>query len=99
MEVRTETITRRILPSKPQYDIITSDCDVNLFLAGQGSGKSHCAGIVSAELIKDFPNVRGFIGANTYGQLTDSTLARIRPVWQQNYGWSEYTKANPNGNY
>src|SRR5579862_6632441 len=88
---------KRVKPSKPQFDLITSTAQVNLFLAGQGSGKTHCAGVVSGMLINKFPKVRGFIGANTYSQLSDSTLFRIRTVWKELWGWSEFSKENPNG--
>ena len=54
----------------PQQAILQSRQPVNLFLAGQGSGKSHCAGLVSANFISQFPLMRGIICANTYGQLT-----------------------------
>lgn len=89
----------RIKPSKPQYDILVSEKAVNLFLAGQGSGKTHIAGIVSGNLIIKYPKVHGFIGANTYTQLSDSTLFRIRQVWKDVFGWTEYGRANPKGNY
>lgn len=85
----------QIKPTRPQYDVIVSRKPVNLFLAGQGSGKSHCAGIISAILISNFPNQRGIIGANTYGQLNKSTMFRIREVWKSCFGmveWSDKTK-------
>jgi len=85
--------------SDPQVDVIESRQQVNLFLAGQGSGKTHCAGIVSGKLITEFPKAHGFIGANTYTQLSDSTLYRIRNVWKDIFGWTEYSKANKKGNY
>ena len=89
----------RTKPSKPQHDIIVSRQQVNLFLAGQGAGKTHVAGIVSGLLISSFPKRHGFIGANTYTQLSDSTLFRIRKVWKELFGWSEYSKQNKSGNY
>ncbi len=89
----------RVKPSKPQYDILTSKKQVNLFLAGQGSGKTHCAGLLSGTLISNYPRVHGFIGANTYMQLSDSTLFRIRHVWKEIFGWSEYSKSNRAGSY
>jgi hypothetical protein len=79
--------------------VIESRKQVNLFLAGQGSGKTHIAGIMSAILITNFPKVHGFIGANTHMQLSDSTLFRIRTVWNEIFGWSEYSKENPRGIY
>lgn len=70
-----------------------------MFLAGQGSGKTHCAGTVAGLLISTFPRVHGFIGANTYTQLSDSTLFRIRKVWKEFFEWTEYSKYNPRGHY
>lgn len=84
-------------PSRPQFDLITSDKQVNLFLAGQGSGKTYAAGLLSGMLISEYPKVHGFIGANTYPQLTDSTLFRIRNVWRELFGWKEMNKTNPDG--
>ena len=89
----------RVLPSSPQYEMIASRQQVNLFLAGQGSGKTHCSGLISGIFISTFPKVHGFIGANTYTQLSDSTLFRIRKVWKEVFNWTEYTKGNPRGNF
>ena len=89
----------RITPTKPQFDIITSQAQVNLFLAGQGSGKSHCAGIVSACHISKYPDVRGLIAANTHDQLTKATLFRIREVWKNNFGIVEYNDKTKKGDY
>lgn len=79
--------------SRPQLKILTSVKHINLFLAGVGSGKTHLMGIKSYQLIKTYPNVRGFIGANTYLQLTQSTLFRIREYWKS-IGITEYDKQN-----
>ena len=76
----------------PQRDILQSRQPVNLFLAGQGSGKSHCAGLISANFVSQFPLMRGIICANTYGQLTRSTLFRIREVWKKTFTLIEYTE-------
>jgi hypothetical protein len=65
----------------PQTSFYNSYKDINLFLAGVGSGKSHLAGVKSYSFIKHFPDVYGFVGANTYDQLNTSTLKRIRDVW------------------
>lgn len=75
--------------SRPQEYIITSTQDINLFLAGVGSGKTHLEGFISGYFVQNFPHVFGFIGANTYNQLTTSTMYRIREVWQDLYGWKE----------
>jgi Terminase large subunit, T4likevirus-type, N-terminal len=75
--------------SKPQEYILTSSQKINLFLAGVGSGKTHLGGTLSAYFINNFPQAFGFIGANTYNQLTTSTLYRMREVWKYLYGWVE----------
>ena len=75
--------------SKPQEYIITSLQSICLFLAGVGSGKTYIIGFLSGYFIKYFPHVAGFIGANTYMQLSQSTLFRVRKVWQEIYGWEE----------
>jgi len=74
--------------SEPQKALLDSIKTRNLFLAGVGSGKSHAAAIVSARFVKNFPRVRGFIGANTYSQLTKSTLLRVFDVWKNQFGWT-----------
>lgn len=73
--------------SKPQRAFLKATKQRNLFMAGVGSGKSHCAGIISAHYARNYPQLRGFIGANTYSQLTKSTLDRVFSVWKQNFGW------------
>ena len=85
--------------SEPQRAILKSTASLNLFLAGVGSGKTHIGGIISYRFIKNFPHVRGFIGANTYLQLTQSTLFRIREYWKS-IGVKEFDKtSNPYGQY
>lgn len=85
--------------SEPQARILESTQPVNLFLGGVGSGKTHLLGIKSYQLISRFPKVRGFIGANTYLQLQQSTLFRVREYWKS-IGVVEYDKtARPGGQY
>ncbi len=85
--------------SKPQYDIATSRKQINLFLAGQGSGKTFLMGFISYLFVSNFPQTRGLICANTYQQLTRSTLFRIREVWKIYYGVMEYDENTQNGHY
>lgn len=75
--------------SKPQEFIITSTQSILLFLAGVGSGKTFIIGFLSGFFIKYFPQVAGFIGANTYMQLSQSTLLRVYKVWEDIYDWVE----------
>jgi hypothetical protein len=78
--------------------ILTSVARINLFLAGVGSGKTFLDGTISRNLISRFPEVRGFIAANTYDQLNTSTLFRIREYWAST-GITEWSKENPSGTY
>ena len=75
--------------SAPQQFILTSTKEVNLFLAGVGSGKTHLGGVISQFFISRFPKGFGFIGANTYNQLNTSTMLRVREVWKDYFGWIE----------
>jgi len=85
--------------SDPQSDILNSTQPISLFLAGVGAGKTHLLGIKTYQLIRTFPKVRGFIGANTYLQLQQSTLFRIREYWKS-VGIVEYEKiSRPHGQY
>lgn len=88
-----------MLPSKPQYDMLISRKAVNLFLAGQGSGKTFCAGAISAAFVSNFPHIKGLIAANTYDQLNRSTLYRIREVWKDEFGIKEYNEYTGEGCY
>jgi hypothetical protein len=84
--------------SSPQYEILKSTKQINLFLSGVGSGKSHVGGIIAYNFVSKYPQIFGFIGANTYDQLNTSTLYRIREVWKE-LGIHEYSKENPKGVY
>lgn len=78
-----------IIVSNPQQELLESSQPLNLFLAGAGSGKTYTQGLLSANFIVNFPKVRGFIGANTYQQLSKSTLFRIFDVWRNVFNWQE----------
>jgi hypothetical protein len=80
---------KEITVSAPQDEILSSCEDRNLALWGVGSGKSHTAGFLSADFVRNYPHVRGFIGANTYQQLAKSTLDRIFKVWNDTFRWVE----------
>jgi hypothetical protein len=85
--------------SEPQKAILRSKQRNNLFLGGLGSGKTHLLGALTYYFVRYFPEIRGFIGANTFMQLTQSTLFRIREYWKS-IGITEYDKHdNPNGFY
>ena len=82
----------------PQQKIYNSGAALNLALFGKGTGKSHCAGYISYRNIFHFPEVWGFIGANTYDQLNAATLLKVKSVWSS-FGITEYNKDNPDGVY
>ncbi len=73
--------------SNPQEEILLSTKQRNLCMSGQGGGKSHTGGILSADFVINYPHVRGFIGANSYSQLSKSTLDRVFNVWKDTFGW------------
>lgn len=75
--------------SEPQKYIYNSPQKINLFMGGTGSGKTYLDGCLTSYFIKYFPQVYGFIGANTYEQLNTSTLKRIRDCWYQVHEWVE----------
>lgn len=77
---------KEIEVSEPQDEIINSPKQVNLFLAGVGSGKSHVMGLISANFIINFPRAIGIMCANTYSQLSKSTLLRVFKVWEEYFG-------------
>ncbi|GGH24710.1 hypothetical protein GCM10011418_32810 [Sphingobacterium alkalisoli] len=69
-------------------------------MAGQRVGKSHMIGFKSGYYVKNFPKMRGMIAANTYKQLSQSTLVAVRKVWKQEFGITEYDRIrNPKGVY
>lgn len=73
--------------SDPQEEILRSTKQRILCMSGQGGGKSHTGGLLAADFAINYPSVRGFIGTNTYGQLTKSTLDRVFKVWLETFGW------------
>jgi hypothetical protein len=85
--------------SEPQKDIIHSSYPVNLFMAGQGGGKTHTAGIVSYSLITEFKLSVGLIAANTHEQLNRSTLNRVMQVWRDAFGCREWNEKTKEGHY
>ncbi len=86
--------------SEPQTAVMASRQARILNMAGQGSGKSQVIGYSSGMFISDFPQMLGFIGANTYLQLSQSTLVRVFDTWAKVYGFTEYdAKTNPGGAY
>lgn len=77
---------KQMFYSDPQVDILESTAQRNLFHSGVGSGKSHVMGPLTMDFILNNPQMRGFIGANSYSQLTKSTLDKIFKVWSKDFG-------------
>lgn len=67
--------------SAPQLALYHSGNERNLFSGGQGSGKTHCLGLLSYMYAFNFPKAIQLIGANTNSQLIKSTLKRVYDVW------------------
>jgi hypothetical protein len=58
------------------------------------------AGILSGHYVLKYPTLKGFIAANTYMQLTQSTLVKVFEIWRDLYYLTEYNKKNnPNGHF
>lgn len=86
--------------SVPQAEVMNCRAPLILNMAGQGGGKTGIISYMSGIFIEAVPEVAGFIGANTYGQLSGSTLKGVFKEWKKVYGWTEYhAKSNPGGDY
>lgn len=86
--------------SSPQIKICNSRKHLTLNMAGQRAGKSHMIGFKSGIFVLTAPKIRGMIAANTYMQLTQSTLVAAKKVWKTNFGLTQYdAKGNPDGHY
>lgn len=75
--------------SNPQMDVLETTAQRILMHCGVGSGKSFDIGILAGDFAAKNPEVRGFIGANTVKQLSDSTLDRVFSVWETIFGWKK----------
>lgn len=84
--------------SEPQTWVMAVRAANILNMAGQGGGKSAVIGYSSGMFVQEFPRLRGFIGANTENQLSQSTLAAVFKIWEITYGLTQYDKTeNPTG--
>ncbi len=61
--------------TQPQHNFLTMPEDIGLFSAGIGSGKSFIGSHWAKDQLAIEPKAKGFIGANTYSQLQNATLA------------------------
>lgn len=84
--------------SIPQIRSLQCRQQLLLCMAGQRGGKTFGIGLRTGNYIKYFPKMVGMIAANTYKQLTQSTLVEVRRVWKSEFGITEYEKnGNPRG--
>lgn len=89
-----------ILLSEPQEAVYNSRKPLVLNMAGQGGGKTEMIPIIAAQFILRFPQIKGFIGANTFDQLAQATINKTTDAWLKYFGWGEWDKKeNPNGFY
>lgn len=87
--MQAEKLTKVVEFNSPQMDILETTAQRVLMHCGVGIGKSYDIGMLAFDFVAFNPEVRGFIGANTYGQLTKSTLDRVFTVWEQIYGYKK----------
>lgn len=85
--------------SAPQIDILQAPASRYLLQMGQGGGKTVDLGLIAYLFATELPDVIGLIAANTYGQLSDSTLLEVFRIWKDYFGWTEWTRSNPSGFY
>lgn len=98
--IEFEEVETEVFLSEPQYRVLQAHTPLVLDMAGQGSGKTKNIGISSGYFITEFPELKGFIGANTHMQLSQSTLTRCFEDWKEFYGFTKYdAKENPYGDY
>lgn len=87
VEINTQKLPTNVALeySDPAQEILETTADRVLFHAGVGIGKSQVIGVLSFDFVLNNPEVRGFIGANTYSQLSKSTLDRVKNVWEKQF--------------
>lgn len=89
---KAEVVTLEL--SEPQTMVMTSTKALNLDMAGQRAGKSQMIGIISGVYVGKYPRMKGFIGANTYLQLSQSTLIKATEIWAKYFQLTEYHPKN-----
>ena len=86
--------------SEPQAAVLTGRAAIIADLAGQGSGKTMNIGLDVGQKVIDYPKILGFIAANTFEQLSNSTLKQVFRVLETKYGFTEFhARDNPQGDY
>jgi hypothetical protein len=85
--------------SKPQFAVYKARKDRILSMAGQGGGKSGMIGFLSGIFVQHYPQVKGFIAANTYQQLSQSTLVQCTKFWGKYFNLTRYDAKTGQGDY
>ena len=86
--------------SEPQTDVINARTAIIADIAGQGAGKTVNIGLDVGHKILEFPMAKGFVGANTYEQLSNSTITAVVSTLEKVYGLTEFDrKDNPQGHF
>jgi hypothetical protein len=73
----------------PQAAMIATDKPRNLMQAGVGGGKTFTAGDILGLFASNIPRALGLVAANTYGQLSDSTVVGVAKVLRDRFGYEE----------
>lgn len=84
--VMADPVNRKLIEFSP-WQIVALNNPFNHFfmIGGVGSGKTFTGAHFAIKNILQNPEVRGFIGANTYDQMTQATLAELM-IWFEHYG-------------
>lgn len=100
ISMNEQNVVLEVELSDPQMVVLSSIASITLDMAGQGGGKSRNIGYDTGMMIQEFPRAKGFIGANTQTQLSQSTLSEVFATWEAIYGFSQYEKvSNPTGTF
>lgn len=100
MEKQKENIiNKEVVLSKPQIRVLQSRSSLTLNMAGQRAGKSFLIGFKSGYFVLNFPKMKGMIAANTFMQLSQSTMVECKKVWKDVFGLTEYTENDRAGSF
>ncbi len=91
---------REVILSEPQSEVLASRASVIAEIAGQGGGKTGTLSWSVGQLVKLFPDAKGFIGANTNMQLQQSTMTGVLRTLKRDFGMKQYDRvSNPKGKF
>ena len=92
------SLTAELTYSRPQASVLTTASDRTLLMMGQGGGKTAVMAGIAYHFVAYLPKIVGLIAANTYSQLSDSTMREIFEMWKR-IGVLECTRSNPTGSF